>query len=366
MSARRFLILPALQLLAFTAAASAQTYDGPSSVIPTRPRAPVNVYQRMRIPPDRANVPQAPPSESSASRAPERPRCKGTGCPPTEVAVAQHLLVSGPDTTEIYGMFERPAYQFAVVGFVKEGWPVSVEYVAQPDTVTVLRVKLYHERKILIFPLPFFEVAFEANLDALDAEKAAPVSDNPWHRTVDIPAIALSREADPAASSGLHVARYELRSYRLIDGQVTNERAPLDVLGITVGPDVVGSLTLYGAEFDNSKYQIPQSDDPATELPFRYRADRNYDLLKERIEHYSEQELAYEVMAEIGTPHSAAANQTFAQKWRVKRNLPPGIYRASVIGWWDCQGVPVLQKLDSCPNNPNWAVADSGDVELFR
>jgi hypothetical protein len=362
MRIRQFLQGSAFALLGLSAAASSQTYDGPPPAEDYgHQRLPKYVYQKMVIPSETAAVPEAPPPASPHEG--DEPICHGMGCPPSELSVAQQLLASGPDTTQIYGMFESPAYQFAVVGFVKEGWPLSVEYVAQPDTVTVLRVRLYHERKILIFPLPFFEVAFKANLDGLDAEKDL---DDPWHRVVTIPSITLSREADAAANADLHVARYEVRSYRLSGGQVTKQRAPLKVIGITVGPDVVGSLTLSGAQFDNGKFQIPNTDVPPTELGFRYRADRSYDLLRERIERYSDHDLAYSVTSLIGTPHTAVANQKFNSKWRLRHNLPPGYYRASVIGWWQCHGEPVLEKLDSCPNNPNWAVGNSDDVELFK
>ena len=94
----------------------------------------------------------------------------GFGCPPTEIEVANQLLRSGPGTTETYASFDNIKHQFAVVGFVQEGWPLSVEYAAEPGTVTVLRIKLYHRRKLLIVPFPFYEVAFQANLDALPAE----------------------------------------------------------------------------------------------------------------------------------------------------------------------------------------------------
>lgn len=338
-------------------------------------RLPRDVYQRILIPPETVSTPAPvpPPTTRSQAVAPENgdetpgdapSACGGMGCPPAEITVARQLLEQGPDTTQIYSLFESRAHQFAVVGFVKEGWPLSVEYSAEPGTVTVLRIKLYHHRKILIFPIPFFEVAFQANLDALEA-RSDP--ENPWHRTVTIPSVTLSREADAAADNGLHVARYEVRSYRVVNGQVDRrQRAPLNVIGMTVGPNVVGSLTLYADQFGNRWQRIPVTNNPATTLEFKYQTDKNYDLLKERIERYSNRELDYAVARVIGTGHSATRGQSFRATWRVRNNQAPGRYRASILGWWRCQGgVTVVAGVLYCPNDPNWAITSSGDVNLY-
>ena len=342
----------------------------PPGEIYDQPRLPREVYETVVLPSEAPATPAPVPQSTARSHVPTDdapqaeppPGCGGIGCPPTEVALAQQLLSQGPDTSEIYSAFESRAHQFAVVGFVKSGWPVSIEYQAEPGTVTVLRIKLYHQRKILIFPIPFFEVAFQANLDALDSERAG---DNPWHRTVTIPAIHLSREADAAADDGLHVARYEVRSYRIVEGQ-GRQRAPLNVIGMTVGPQVVGSLTLLADQFEGEQRQIPASDAPPTVFPFRYRAQRSYDLLKERIERYNYNALDYQVARVIGSGHSASEGQLFQVNWRLRRNLRPGRYRASIVGWWRCSGgVSVVNGVLACPNDPNWAVTSSRDVNLY-
>ena len=327
------------------------------------PRLPRSVYENMTLPPDTPNTAPPPPAVAR-SETQEVPTCQGTGCPPTEVAVAQKLLASGPDTTELYNSFESPKHQFAEVGFAQEGWPLSIEYEAEPGTVTILRIKLYHERKIWIVPIPFFEVAYEANLDALDSEVD---SGNPWHRTVSIPAITLSREADAAADAGLHVARYEVRSYRLVNGSIDRrQRAPLNLIGIAVGREVVGSLTLSSSQFDARRYRIPASGSPPADLRFRYKADRNYDLVKARIERYSNQQLAYGGARDLGSPHSATQNQTTESSWKITRQQAAGRYRASVVGWLKCQGATILQRMSSCASNPAWSVANSGPVELYK
>ena len=368
-----FLFGSALALAILLPAGFSSAQDPPSAA-PVgedygQPRLPRDVYERVVIPNEApatpAPVPQAtarahvPPGDAPAADPP--PRCRGMGCPPTELSVAQQLLSQGPDTSEIYAPFESRAHQFAVVGFVKSGWPLSIEYEAEPGTVTVLRVKLYHQRKILIFPIPFFEVAFQANLDALDSETQ---SSNPWHRTVKISAVHLSREADAAADEGLHVARYEVRSYRIVDGGA-RQRAPLKVFGMTVGPDVVGSVTLSADRFAGEGRQIPATDTPPTIYPFHYRVQKNYDLLKERIERFDDNLLDYRVVRIIGGGHSASQDQGFQVNWRLRRNLRPGRYRASVLGWWRCQaGVTLTNGVLSCPNDPNWAITSSGDLNL--
>jgi hypothetical protein len=333
-----------------------------------RPRLPPAAYQAMIIQPDAAAPPQQPERPRTTESQAEPP-CGGLGCPPAEVEVARQLISTGPDTRETYPTYESTAGQFAVVGFAREGWPVSIEYEAEPDTVTVLRIKLYHHRKILIFPLPFFEVAYEANLDALPAEGETA---NPWHRTVTIPpgAIRFSRDADPSADGDLRVARYEVRSYRLVDGRMELKkrrpvRVPVNVIGTTVGPEVVGSLSLRNVKFDGAG-TIPAQGQPPAVLRFQYALDRRYDLLKEAIEQYSDADLEYRFARSLGNPHPSASATGIVpgQPWTVRSNQRPGRYRVSVTGWWTCGGVTNADTLHSCPNSPNWAIAYSGDLIL--
>jgi len=323
----------------------------------------------MILQPDAATPPQQPerppPRENQ-----EEPPCGGLGCPPSEVQVARQLISTGPDTREVYATFESTAGQFAAIGFAREGWPVSIEYQAEPDTVTVLRIKLYHNRKILIFPLPFFEVAYEANLDALPAEGEAA---NSWHRTVTIPpgAVRFSRDADPSANGDLRVARYEVRSYRLVDGKMELRngrpvRVPVSVIGTTVGPQVVGSLTLRGVHFDGAG-TIPAQGQAPNILRFQYAIDRRYDLLKEAIEQYSDDSLEYRFARSLGNPRRAGSPGIVqGLPWTVKSNQPPGQYRVTVTGWWDCQGMTNADTLKSCPESPNWAIAYSDGFALSR
>ncbi|MBC9033435.1 hypothetical protein IAG41_13645 [Sphingomonas sp. JC676] len=334
-----------------------------------KPRLPPTAYQAMVIQPDTAPPPQQPERPQTTEN--QEPPCDGVGCPPTEAEVAEKLIQFGPDTREIYATFEATPGQFAVVGFAREGWPVSIEYEAEPDTVTVLRIKLYHHRKILFFPLPFFEVAYEANLDALPAESE---TGNPWHRTVTIPrdTIRFSRDADPSADSDLRVARYEVRSYRLVDGRMELNRGrpvrvPVNVIGTTVGPEVVGSLSLRNVGFDGAG-TIPAQGQPANVLHYQYAIDRRYDLLKEAIERYWDRDLEYRYDRPLGPPRSVSSVSgiVLGWPWPVQSNERPGRYRVSVTGWWSCRGVTNADTLRSCPVSPNWAIAYTGDLILTK
>lgn len=336
-----------------------------------RPRPPLAAYKLMVIRPDTAQTPEKPETPKPAQAGEDNePACRGIGCPPTEAEVARELIESGPDTRETYLTYESTTGQFAVVGFAREGWPLSIEYEAEPDTVTVLRIKLYHHRKILfVVPLPFFEVAYEANLDALPADGETA---NPWHRTVTIPpdTIRFSRDADPSADGDLRVARYEVRSYRLVDGRMELRngrpvRVPVNVIGTTVGPQVVGSLSLRNVKFDGAG-TIPAQGQPPAVLRFQYALDRRYDLLKEAIEQYSDADLEYRFARSLGNPHPSASDTgtVWGQPWTVKSNQRPGRYRVSVTGWWTCKGVTNADTLKSCPVSPNWAIAYSGDLLL--
>lgn len=346
-----------------TGAASQETYD--------TPRLPRSVYEAVVIPNDDPAPPQQPrqqgPPDSASNDAdgpPPQTSCEGIGCPPTQVEVANQLLSHGPSTTEIYATFENAAHQFAVVGFVKQGWPLSVEYAAEPGTVTVLRIRLYHQRKVLIFPVPFYEVAFQANLDALPAESEGA---SPWHRTVTVDAVTLSRAADPIAGPGLHVARYDIRSYRLIDGQIDRrDRRPVEVRGITVGPDVVGSLSLLDAGFARGTIPLPAPGEQPLSLEFRYRTDRVYDLLHESIEHYDDAAFGYRFDRQVSAPHGAGQAQSFTRVWQTRRNQRPGTYRALIKGWWNCRGTMFAQTIESCPDSPNWAIATSRAIKLTQ
>jgi hypothetical protein len=137
-------------------------------------------------------------------------------------------------------------------------------------------------------------------------------------------------------------------------------------MGITVGPDVVDSLSLFAAKLPSNSLTIPAQNNPATTLEFRYVTDHRYDLLAQSIERYNESQLAYEFASPLGNVFSAQGNHTFSASWRVKKSQKPGRYRASIKAWWTCSGSVVINQMNSCPNHPDWAVGTSDDIQLNR
>ena len=85
----------------------------------------------------------------------------------------------------------------------------------------------------------------------------------------------------------------------------------MQVLGITVGPQVVGSLSLLGAGFEQA--HGPDSGaggSPRSRCAFGYRTDRIYDLLHDTIEVYDNDALTYRFDRQVGRRIGRPANRS--------------------------------------------------------
>lgn len=317
--------------------------------------------------------------------------------PETEVAAA--LIRSGPQTRD-----ESEPGKPSIVGFVRNSWPLAVDFEPEPGTFTVLRVKLFHQR----FLYPYYEIAYQQVLDP---------DGSGGRQTIVVDRLQLG--GDPGAGNGVRVARVDVRSFRLVNGRLVREhgravRAPVMVYGVGVGPDAVGStaienarfrspgemrsayahagnglrganfgaarapvaligfnawdpvfdsMTLQSVRFEDSRPVRIPTGNASVPLTYSYRLDRNYDAVAADLRYCPQN---CRLNRRLAVPARGDRTPRAAGQWSVTRRFDPGDYRVQVLAWGQCAGPPTPAALAQCAHSTAWAAGTSGTVRLFR
>jgi len=290
-------------LAAFCTAAFAHAQDAPSSSARDRLEA------RMR----------AIPQGDDESRPPHHACFYGV-CAQPEREIAATLVRLGPQHGDCRDV-DKPS----AVGFVRNSWPVVVDFESEPGTFTVLRVKLYHRRRLL----PYFEVAFQQVIDP---------DGTGGRQAVVVPRLDLAGNT----GAGVRVARYDIRSFRLADGELVRHRgrlvrAPVAVYGMGAGPHAVGSMTLRNVRFlSPPTIRVPAAGNPQA-VSFGYTLDRDFDAVA-AIPRFCNPRCADQ--PRIGPlPRSRSVQAT--GRWTFDHRARPGSYEMDVRAWLQCGGASV-------------------------
>lgn len=260
------------------------------------------------------------------------PNCVAKGvCMETVAAAAARLKADGPQAPAAAGADLRQ-----VQGFVRDGWPVVVDFEPRAGSRTDLLVVLYEAVPARIFfPRKVRIVMDEGGLGGRRL----------FTGRIDFP-------ADAAAPGGrpVGVASYEVVSRRLKpNGKVSKKRAPVTVYGLGAGPKAVGSITLTDVTLGTGAPVLRLPASGRLSLGFRYHLKAAFDL----------------VAQDISAGNKVETNRyTYVSGKRIG-NLDirkPGIYRLNVRAWLSCP-TPDFSK---CGDAGAWATGQSPRVRVDK
>jgi len=269
------------------------------------------------------------------------PNCVAKGvCMETVAAVAARLKADGP---------QAPAGGNAdlrqVQGFVRDGWPVVVDFEPTQGSRTDLLVVLYEATPARIFfPRKVRIIMDEGGLGG---------------RRLFTGRIALP--ADPVAPDGrpVGVASYEVVSRRLKpNGKVSKKRSPVTVHALGAGPKAVGSITLTDVTLGTGVQIVKLPNPGPLKLGYRYLLKATFDLVAQDVSRQCKgfgcSGVTTTRLARPRPPQNRMTGQIEVSK--------AGIYRLNVRGWLSCP-TPDFSK---CGDAGAWATGQSARVRVDK
>ena len=270
-------------------------------------------------------------------------------CAPQEKEVAAGLIASGPTSVSLDDP-QRPS----VTGFVRNHWPVVIDFEPQPGTMTVLKIRLYHRRWFL----PFLEVADRQVID---------FNSMGGRRIAVVPMLELQETPGDATSPDVRVASYSIRSYRLQNGVPLRHngrlvRAPVEVFGIGAGPRAVGSFTLRNVTFGPAQVRIPRQGQPAFIARYRYVLDRDFDLVSATLARCKQ------VCLESSKPLSNPPpyHGVWTGNWNIDSRARASDYAIVIRAWLNCGGASAADQIRACADKTAWAFGRAKPVTLIK
>jgi hypothetical protein len=252
-------------------------------------------------------------------------------CLETVAAAAARLKADGPQAAAKPGANLR-----SVRGFVRDRWPVVVDFEPQVGTRTELLVVLYEAVPARIFfPRKVRIVMDDGGLGGRRL----------FTGRIEFP-------ADTAAPGGrpVGVASYEIYSRRLKpNGKVSKKYVPVTVYGIGAGPRAIGSITLTDVALGTGNPVMRLSPSGRLSLPYRYHLKAAFDL----------------VAQDISGGKKVETSRYTHLSGRRTGNLDvrkAGIYRLNVRAWLSCPTPDFSQ----CGDAGAWATGQSARVRVDK
>ena len=333
--------------------------------------------------------PPSPPQPPPPTRtyAPPLPRPS-----PAEAQIAGALLERGPIVSP-----PSAGGPFQVRGFIRPGWPVVVDFVAQPDTRTALKVSLLTPNTVAGEPPQRYDMWSVIDPDGRRGRRLFRLDANalPWARDV---------QGGPA----VRIADFAIESYRISGGQLLldqNRRsttAPVRVLGFGAGPRAIGSRSLAIAppdtgqttagglltkvSFNSLAEKIDYQSEGSVSITevdigpqLIHRPSARNAAVPAKFSYLAKQEF-YQIDADIwpecltGACNTTSAVRTFATRpvsapehvtgaWNILSNTPAGSYDLYVRAWLHCNGAPA-DSFHDCADEAAWAYGRAGPIEV--
>ena len=265
-------------------------------------------------------------------------------CVAEERQIAGSLVESGPQPGG-GGDGAKPS----VVGVVRNAWPMVVDFEPEPGTFTVVRVKLYHRRWLF----PYYEIAFQQVLDP---------DGSGGRQTVVVDRLNLA----DSSGDGIHVARYDVRSFRLADGELVREhgrpvRAPVTVYGMGAGPQAVGSMILLDVRFTTPTTRQVPAQNEVDRVGFSYRLMRDFDAVA-AVPRFCNPG-CNDRGSRIG-PLPRMRSGPVTGSWPIDRHALAGNYELDVRAWLQCGGATAADAFARCADDSAWTFATARPFRL--
>jgi hypothetical protein len=259
----------------------------------------------------------------------DKPRQSGPGEEPR--TIAGRLFRDGPGQSV---PADRPLDN--VQGFVRDGWPVVVDFEPEPGTRTDLRVSIY-ERDRMYLP-----------------RRVRLIMDPSGRGGRQLFTGRLEMPPGLWPGRAVGIAQFEVISRRLDGaGRRTKERAPVEVYGIGAGPRAVGSISVTNVVFapPSRSLRLPRKGGIAT--TYGYVLKQPFDLVAEDVWRSCKKVLCKELMSSKRVPLSKQSGPT--RPYRLTR---PGTYRLNVRAWLSCPNA----NFTLCGDGAAWAIGRSAPV----
>lgn len=198
---------------------------------------------------------------------------------------------------------------FAVQGYFKDGWPLVVDFLAQPDSCTMLEVSMNQK------------VVYTQLLDP-DGRSGRRL------RQVKLPVGIAER-----ARSALYVVRSERPACEAQRGG-TNDVSPVEVYGIGGGPRAVGSVAVDQLRFEPAAPRLPKE-----RVQIGYRVKSGFNHASVEILRFNEEPPGRINVQRVRArrtdglaPNSVNVDSWDGQDDRGRRSL--GVHRLQVRAWF--------------------------------
>jgi hypothetical protein len=315
--------------------------------------------------------------------------CKGESASAATAAVAPaalaaRLFADGPQIPP------ADSRHFALQGFVRDGWPVAVEFQPQPGTLTLLVVTPYAA------PSPVGRGLAQAVRDAVQRSPLGRATvrivmdptGGGGRRLFVVPHITLASAQGPGGGE-LGIATYSVESYRILrKGKLSLKRSPVEIFGFGAGPDAVtrplagrvgrapataaAALVLASAQALPAAMPLSQAvladrvttvpgsgGSPLRRVAYQYRLGRPLHLVAEDIWRESGGK-ADRVMSSRRLPNPATATPQINHFWTLTGQPDTAQYRLVVRAWQQCPN----GDFTTCANRAAFGVARSAAVRV--
>lgn len=309
--------------------------------------------------------------------------CKGNSASAATAAVAPamvaaRLFADGPQLSQV-----NDSRTFALQGFVRNGWPVAVDFQPRPGTLTLLVVTPYRPTPS---PSPVRR-GLEAVRDLAGPMRVVMDPTGRGGRQLFIlPRVALASKPGPGGGA-LGIATYSIESYRIsAKGKPSVKRSPVEIFGFGAGPDAVTGrlagragwaparaaaalvlaaaqsrppvLALSQAVLADRSTTVPRpGSPPQRRVDYRYQVGRSLHLVAEDIWRESGGK-ATPVL--LGRRLRNPAPTTVYNFWTLAGNPGTAHYRLVVRGWQQCPN----GDFTTCANQAAFGVARSAAVSV--
>lgn len=223
----------------------------------------------------------------------------------------------------------------SVQGFVRDGWPVVVDFEPQPGTRTDLRVSIY-ERDRILFPRRVRLIMDPTGRGGRQLFKG----------NVEMPPGLWPDRA-------VGIAEFEIISRRLDGaGRRTKERVPVEVYGIGAGPRAVGSISVSKVVFAPPSRSVRLPKKGKLPTTYTYFLAQGFDLVAEDVWRSCKKVLCKELMLSNRVTRKAGTQH------RTYSLAKPGTYRLNVRAWLSCPNA----NFSLCGDDAAWAIGRSKPV----
>ena len=252
-------------------------------------------------------------------------------------AVAARLKANGPEVAA-----GTRAGLGSVQGFVRNGWPVVVDFEPQPGTRTDLVISIYEpDLGRILFP----------RKTRLVMDEGGEGGRQLFTGVIDLPA-----DAEATSGGAVGVARYTVVSRRLKPGgKPSKEEVPATVYGIGAGPRAVGSITVTDVALGTGVTRLRLPASGRIPLPYRYRLKASFDHVVEDVRRDCKGFFCSKSVIKRHARITGARNGSLAID-------KPAFYRFTVRAWLSCP----TPDFKACEDEAAWATGQSARIQVVK